>query len=148
MIPELSMLQRTIFTPKNMEICDAQKDQEAEAYTGYNFSTQDERVKFRKAKITPKKIGLFVALWERASNGKTIPFHQDGPTDVYIFMAQYTDKRGFFIFSKQVLANHNILSTSTKEGKRGFRLYPPWDKPTSKQALASQQWQVKYFTEV
>jgi hypothetical protein len=32
-----------------------------------------------------------------------------------------------------------------KAGKRGFRVYPIWDKPDNKQAEKTQKWQVKHF---
>jgi hypothetical protein len=38
-----------------------------------------------------------------------------------------------------------IISTHLKEGKRGMRVYPPWDLPSSKQAKKTQQWQLPYF---
>ena len=41
-----------------------------------------------------------------------------------------------------------IISTSKKEGKRGFRVYPPWDTATNKQAVKTQQWQLDYYYEI
>ncbi|EMM78684.1 MepB domain protein [Leptospira santarosai str. 2000030832] len=47
------------------------------------------------------------------------------------------------IFPKQVLFEKGIVSGR----KRGFRVYPSWDKPTNKQALQTQKWQLAYFLE-
>jgi hypothetical protein len=43
------------------------------------------------------------------------------------------------------LADKGIISFNGKEGKRGIRVYPPWDVTTSKQAQQTQSWQIKYF---
>ena len=52
---------------------------------------------------------------------------------------------GQFVFPKSVLIAKGIISTTTKEGKRGFRVYPSWDVAKSKQAIKTQQWQLDYF---
>ncbi|RYE38879.1 MAG: MepB domain containing protein, partial [Sphingobacteriales bacterium] len=41
---------------------------------------------------------------------------------------------------------HDILSGNGKNGKRGFRVYPPWDLTENSQARKTQQWQLEYFT--
>ncbi|MFQ6421766.1 MULTISPECIES: MepB family protein [unclassified Bacillus (in: firmicutes)] len=33
-------------------------------------------------------------------------------------------------------------------GKRAIRVYPPWDKTTSRQAQKTQAWQLEYFLEI
>ena len=55
---------------------------------------------------------------------------------------------GQFVFPKSVLSEQGILTTDLKEGKRAFRIYPPWEKPQSKQALKTQKWQSGYFLEI
>ncbi|MEC0126550.1 MepB family protein [Paenibacillus pabuli] len=50
---------------------------------------------------------------------------------------------GHFVFPKHVLLQRDIISDQGKGGKRAIRVYPPWDKPTSKQALNTQQWQLE-----
>jgi hypothetical protein len=45
------------------------------------------------------------------------------------------------------LQEKGILSDDNKEGKRGFRVYPPWDIAINKQAKQTQEWQLKYFLE-
>ncbi len=49
------------------------------------------------------------------------------------------------MFPKAVLLEKGIISNNNISGKRGIRVYPPWDIPTSKQAEKSQLWQTKYF---
>jgi hypothetical protein len=35
-----------------------------------------------------------------------------------------------------------------RDGQRAMRVYPPWDKLTSKQAQKTQAWQGEYFLEI
>jgi hypothetical protein len=44
------------------------------------------------------------------------------------------------------LIEKGIITHLDKEGKRGFRIYPPWDVTTNKQAQKNQIWQSNYFT--
>jgi len=44
-----------------------------------------------------------------------------------------------------VLADKEIITRNGKEGKRGIRVYPPWDIATNKQAEKTQNWQSNYF---
>jgi hypothetical protein len=53
--------------------------------------------------------------------------------------------KGFFNFSKKILLEHAIISSVDFEGKRGFRLYPAWDKADNAQAKKTQAWQLKHF---
>ena len=43
------------------------------------------------------------------------------------------------------MADKGIITRNGKEGKRGIRVYPPWDIPTNKQAEKTKIWQAKYF---
>jgi hypothetical protein len=43
------------------------------------------------------------------------------------------------------LADYGIITRNGKEGKRGIRVYPPWDITTNKQVIKTQSWQTKYF---
>lgn len=119
-------------------------DAESVDYFGCHFKTVNYSIKYRKAKITPKKIGAFVALWKRDTDRNTIPYDQEDPFDFYIIEVEDHMLRGFFLFPKQALIDRNILS-SKKEGKRGFRLYMSWNVVASAQALKTQAWQLPYF---
>lgn len=131
----------------NLSILSIEKDNESEEYWGYNYLMNDLKFKFRKSKITPKKIGQFVTLWKRNNNGITEPFHVEDDFDFYIIYSLSGNKEGMFIFSKQELAKQHII-TDKSEGKRGFRVYPEWDVPPNKQAVKSKDWQSKYFINI
>ncbi|MEK4525356.1 MepB family protein [Paenibacillus sp. FSL H8-0104] len=117
-------------------------------YGAYVFTINALSIRFRVAKTTPTKIGQFVTLWQRSEDGTTQPYDGSDPADVYVISTHTGSHFGQFVFPKHVLLQRDILSDQGKGGKRAIRVYPPWDKPTSKQALKTQQWQLEYFLEV
>lgn len=121
-------------------------EKESKEYDACRFKIKEQQIYFRKANTTPKKEGAFVTFWKRISSGIIAPF--DG-TDSFSFLIIEVENQvdsGWFIFPKEILVEKNIISTSLKEGKRGFRIYPPSSGPKSKQAWASQKWQLQYFS--
>ena len=40
------------------------------------------------------------------------------------------------------------MSKNNIGGKRGFRVYPPFEKVTSTQAIKTQSWQVEYYKDL
>ncbi|MGL4629999.1 MAG: MepB family protein [Leadbetterella sp.] len=102
----------------------------------------------RVSKITPTKTGQFVTIWKRNEEGITEPFDGKDDIDFVIIVSKRDDTIGQFIFLKSVLLEKGIFSLNGKGGKRGIRVYPPWDKVESKQAEKTQAWQKKYFVEI
>lgn len=146
MITELEQLQNSVFSKLSLIISHLQPDPECEDYFGHSFQINHFNIKFRKAKITPKKIGQFVTLWKRNSeSNQTEPFNIEDPFDFYIIACEKGKKSGFFFFPKNILSQKQILTTAFKEGKRGFRIYPNWDFPENKQAIKTQDWQKDFF---
>ncbi|WP_267402639.1 MULTISPECIES: MepB family protein [unclassified Chryseobacterium] len=144
MIQEIQIVQDKAFKKLNLIISDITKDLECDEYFGYHFKLDQFNIKFRKAKVTPKKIGQFVTLWKRNPETKeTEPFQYNDDFDFYIIYTEHENHQGFFLFSKKALIQHQILTTESKEGKRGFRVYPDWDIPVNKQAIKTQNWQQK-----
>lgn len=100
----------------------------------------------RVAKITAKKVGQFVAVWEKNSEMKNQPFDvSQSPTMLSVFVSDGR-QRGVFTFSQSVLQEYGIYTSACGTGKMAFRLYPVWDMPQSKQAIKTQKWQLQYFT--
>ncbi|PJZ57785.1 MepB family protein [Leptospira barantonii] len=130
----------------NIEIKDYRIEPESEDYNAASLTLDKKQVLFRLAKITPKKIGMFVTLWKRNKNGITTPYHKKDNVDLVIIEVRKSDRIGHFVFNKNILVEKGII-TSNKEGKRGFRIYPPWELASSKQAVSSQVWQSRYFFE-
>ena len=145
MIEELIGIENLFLKIYGLKIANLKSENECEEYSGFNFQVEKLNFKFRKSKITPKKVGQFVTLWKRNAEKQTEPFNENDNFDFYIFVSEQDEKFGFFIFSKKLLIEKNILSTKLKEGKRGFRLYPTWTKTENKQAEKTQSWQTEYF---
>jgi hypothetical protein len=117
-------------------------------YGAYVFSLNSINIRFRVAKITPKKTGQFVTLWKRGVNGVIQPYDFTDEIALFVVAIRKGDKFGQFIFPKSVLYKYDILSNNNQGGKRAIRVYPPWDIVTSKQAKKTQEWQLEYFLEI
>ncbi|MBO6201239.1 MAG: MepB family protein, partial [Chryseobacterium sp.] len=65
MINEIKKLDNLVFKPLNLNLSEIIPDPESEEYFGFNFKINDVKIKFRKSKLTPKKIGQFVTFWKR-----------------------------------------------------------------------------------
>ncbi|MFT3920249.1 MepB family protein [Cloacibacterium sp.] len=145
---ELKRIENSIFKTNHQQIKNLIKDSECEEYLGFNFQLEKLNIKFRKAKITPKKVGLFVTLWKRNTENETEPFNENDNFDFYIIVSEQKEKFGFFLFPKKILCEKQIITTKNKEGKRGFRVYPSWTQTENKQAEKTQSWQIEYFIEL
>ena len=128
-----------------MDVLEILKDKESQEYEAQIFKTNTNIIYYRKAKITPTKNGQFVTFWKRNTAGIIEPFHEDDSFDFLIIKVQKNNDFSVFVFPKIILKEKGIISTKNKEGKRALRVYPIWDKPESKQAEKSQNWQLKFF---
>jgi len=124
------------------------KESESEEYGAAIFEINNKRVKFRKAKITPTKIGQFVTFWKRIGKGPIMPHDVTDPFDLFVVSVRTPDQFGQFVFPKAVLYEKGIVSKDGEGGKRAMRVYPPWDITDSRQAMQSQAWQLEYFFEI
>lgn len=122
-------------------------EEESYEYGACEFKLGKAKIKFRVAKITPTKIGQFVTFWKRQNDGPIEPFNFLDKIDFYVVSVRMKSRFGHFVFPKSVLREQGILTYKGKEGKRAIRVYPPWDKTTSKQAQKTQTWQREYFVE-
>ena len=120
-------------------------EKESKEYDACTFCINTTKIIYRKAKTTPKKEGQFVTFYKRIPSGIIAPFEELDSFDFLIISAENEIESGYFIFPKSILVDKQILSTMSKEGKRAFRIYPPWSLPKNKQALTSQNWQLHYF---
>ena len=84
-----------------------------------------------------KKIGQFVTLWKRDSTNITVPMDVNDGFDFVLILCHHDKRTGRFLFPKEALLKYGILTNpkNAKHGKRGFRVYPCWDVPQSKQAI-------------
>jgi hypothetical protein len=148
MYKDLLATQELLFNPCDFELSLLQIEPESVEYGACTFQLKDLFITFRTAKITPTKIGQFVTLWKRKEDGITAPFHINDTIDFAIICTRTPSQFGAFILHKSVLYQKGILADDEKDGKRGFRVYPPWDIAENKQAKQTQEWQLKYFIEI
>lgn len=114
-------------------------------YEGAFFLIDKHSFRSRKGKRTPKKQGYFVVFWEKDIFNKNKAYDYVRAPDKLIITIFDEDKRGQFVFPKELLAEKNILSTENKQGKMALRVYPDWVTSLNKTALKTQSWQLPYF---
>ncbi len=144
----LSAVQSQVYTQLSLQLTNLQNQQEGTEYDACTFELDGRRVISRSAKSTPKKLGQFVTFWKRNEQGVTAPYAEHDLFDFYVVNINAGDCLGQFVFSKSVLLQQGYITSEKKPGKRGFRVYTPWDTVQSRQALKTQQWQLKYFYKV
>lgn len=145
---DLSIIQQYVFDSCGIVYTNPIREIESVEYNACYFTLNHLHVKFRTAKITSTKTGQFVTLWKRLATGKIAPFDDEDLIDTVIISVRKENQFGHFIFPKSILRQRGILTVKEKEGKRGFRVYPPWDTTTNKRAIKTQNWQLKYFLDL
>jgi len=138
-------VKKLVYNVFDLIFTDPVLEEESSEYGACTFKVNNLSIKQRTAKITPKKVGQFVTLWKRNNQGITEPHDLSDSIDLYIINVRLGNQFGQFVFPKEELLKRGILSDSDGKGKRGFRVYPSWDEPTSKQAIKTQIWQLEYF---
>lgn len=141
----LKIAKELVYDKCGFEVTNLKPDAESVGYGACSFQLNGKRVQHRASKITPTKTGQFVTIWKRNKDGITEPFSVSDNIDFIIISAKSDDNFGQFIFPLAVLAEKGIITQNGKEGKRGIRVYPPWDIATNKQAQKTQTWQTEYF---
>lgn len=142
---DLKIAKELVYDKCGLILTNPRLDAESKAYGACSFELNGKTVQYRVARITPTKTGQFVTIWKRSKGGITEPFSVLDDIDFIIISAKSTGNFGQFIFPKSVLADKGIITQNGKGGKRGMRVYPPWDITTNKQAEKTQTWQKKYF---
>lgn len=121
---------------------------ESQEYGACSFKLDNKLIKFRKAKVTPTKVGQFVTFWKRIGSGPIEPYDLSDEFDFLIVSVCKDKQVGQFVFSKTVLYKYGVISSNKIGGKRAIRVYPPWDVTDNSQAKKTQDWQINYFVEV
>ncbi len=144
----LDHIDKSVFKPYGLKLTKVEVELESQDYSAHRFQLNGRNVVYRTAKITPTKIGQFVTIWKRNKSGLIIPFDISDNVDLYIIATGKANNLGLFIFPRNILYEFKVLSGNASCGKRGMRVYPAWDMPTSAQALTTKGWQVKYFLDI
>ena len=146
--PDLRASIELFYDPYNLNCTNLSKEAESAEYGAYQFELNKRLALFRVAKTTPTKVGQFVTIWNRNEKGITQPYDISDPIEFFIIATRKDNKFGQFVFPKNILCEKDIVSKNRKGGKRGIRVYPPWDKTANKQAQKTQTWQLKYFISI
>ncbi|REB05159.1 mep operon protein MepB [Sporosarcina sp. BI001-red] len=144
----LTYVNRIVYQPNHFTIQEIHEERYNPEYSAGIFLLNTTSIRFRVAKITPTKIGQFVAIREKDEHHHNRPFSYDSSPDLLVINTFSENQFGQFVFPKEILAARNILKTEKTNGKMAFRVYPSWDTPTSKQAIATQKWQLPYFMDL
>lgn len=128
------------------EFSDIIEDKEGKEYAATQFKLNNRKALYREGKQTPKKVGYFVTLWKRSKSGPITPFHDEDNIHICIVYVSNNNHSGLYFFPKTELIKRGIFQSHSKEGKRAFRIYPPWVITTSTQAEKSKTWQNKFFS--
>ncbi|HMR85662.1 MAG TPA: MepB family protein [Niabella sp.] len=110
MMDELKRVEKAIFKISGLKISGITEDPECAAYMGCSFQMGRWNVKYRKAKITPKKTGQFVTLWKRNTQNQTEPFSTNDDFDFYLIAAGQEQAFGFFLFPKYILGQKENIN--------------------------------------
>lgn len=149
MIPKTFLdSKKQVFDKCGFELNNFVLEKESNEYGACQFELNENKIIFRVGKITPTKTGQFVTLWKRIGKGPIQPFDITDAIAFFVISTKTENRLSQFVFSKALLLQQGVLTSDLKEGKRAIRLYPPWDKPDSKQAQKTQKWQLDSFLEI
>ncbi|MEV6397393.1 MepB family protein [Streptomyces sp. NPDC051907] len=134
-----------VYDPSGFACSQPAPEPESAEYAAHGFTLDGLTVRFRVAKTTPTKVGQFVTVWQRSSEGPIRPFDVADGVDLFVISCRDSDRFGQFVFPRDVLCERGVVSGNGSAGKRGFRVYPPWVTTANRQARSTQAWQVNYF---
>ena len=145
----LTYVNKMLYEPSGLVLSSIQEEKQNAIYGAGTFRLSSRSIRFRVAQTTPTKVGQFVTIWEKDENNKNQPYsYEHSPEFLVITTFKNNQHFGQFIFPKDILLEKNILSSKSKKGKMAIRVYPSWDKPKSKQAMKTQEWQLAYFIDI
>ncbi|HQT23255.1 MepB family protein [Daejeonella sp.] len=124
---DLKTVKELVFDPCGYVLKNLTIHTEGNAYSACSYELEGKAIEYRTSKITPLKTGQFVTIWTRNKQRITQPFDSSDKLDFIIISSGKDDNFGLFIFPKSVLLSKGIISQKGEGGKRGIRVYPPWD---------------------
>ena len=141
----LKELNKLVYEPCGLNLTNFSLNKESAEYDACSFELNGKHIQYRMSKITPSKAGQFVTIWKRNKDRQTAPFDSSDHIDFMVVTSVKGSNRGQFIFPASIMIEKGIFFQNEKKGKRGIRVYPPWDKTQNNQARKTQAWQIKYF---
>jgi len=144
----LAIVKSSVYDQYGLNLEDLELGKESAEYEACSSKLNGYSIQHRTSKTTPTKTGQFTAIWKRNQDGVTAPFDVSDDIDFMIITSKRGSHLGQFIFPKAILVEQGVISQHEKGGKRGIRVYPPWDIVSNKQAERSQNWQIRYFLNI
>ncbi|MFD9334420.1 MepB family protein [Streptomyces sp. NPDC060028] len=141
----LAVAKALVYDPCGFTCSQPVPEPESLAYAAHAFTVDGRAVRFRSAKTTPTKAGQFVTVWKRSPGGPIQPFDVTDPVDLFVISTRDDRHTGQFVFPLEALRRQGVVSAGATEGKRAFRVYPPWVTTTSRQADRTQAWQLEHY---
>lgn len=123
-----------------------QREEQRGEYESGTVTLDSVPWRVRTARLTPKKPGAFVAVWQRDETGETRPFASGEAIAGLLVFVLEGERFGVFRFTAEQLKDIGVTSSSTHAGKRGFRVYPSWSTNLNRQATRTQAEQSPAFT--
>lgn len=119
-------------------------------YEGILIKTVDSNqfIRSRLAKKTSKKAGYFTVFWMKNKQYQNVPYTDVTSPELLAIVIHDENRKGIFLIPKDIAIKKNILTSQHTKGKMAMRFYPTWCSQLNKTALATQKWQVKYFTDL
>ena len=144
-LSDLELARELVYDQLGFKLTNLEFAKESLEYGACSFQLNQKKIEYRPAKRTPTNPGQFESIWKRSAEGLTVPFDSSDDFDFLVISSRTGDDWGQFIFPKAVLVNYGVVSKSGLGGKRGIRVYAPWDMELNKQAEKTQSWQCKCF---
>ena len=116
-------------------------------YEGFMCSIDNKLYRSRRANITSKKQGYFVAFWYKDSNNVNSAYKSSENITKLIITILDSKRKGQFIFPHDVLIKKGILKHDQCKGKMAMRVYPTWCINLNATATKTQKWQIEYFVD-
>ncbi len=142
---DLLAVKEQVYDPCGFRCTDLSPEAESAAYGAHLFRLDGAGVRARVAKQTPTRNGLFVTVWKRLADGPIQPFDSGDDIDFLVVTAREGPCSGHFAFPAEVLLRRGIIGSAAGQGKRAFRVYPPWTVTESAQAARTAAWQRPHF---
>ncbi|MCJ1994305.1 MepB family protein [Lactococcus piscium] len=144
----LTLIAGTLSAFDKVSIKKVHEETQNSEYEGLIVTINGQSYRSRLAKLTPKKMGYFVAFWEKDASDQNQAFDMASTPDKLIISIIDGDLKGQFVFPKSILINQGVLRREHVKGKMAMRVYPTWLDHLNPTASKTQKWQGAYFVDL
>lgn len=116
---EIYFLKKVIYDRIDLKINNLTSNKEGIKYLAYSYYLNNINIEHRLAKVTPKKVGQFVAIWKRNDKGLTIPYDVSDNINFFMVVSKKFSNIGVFIFPKEILAKKELFLLLIMMAKEG-----------------------------